>query len=152
LQTVVANPGTSTAGDPWHEHTFNAEPALNGAALHGSRFACCARRANIHGAGGFQQGRRCEVILVYPRYSGTDWVRFAVTRRWEVVFPDGARDLMKQMDRWLDNASADRALAELAARIARNKPPDLAVGCWVADGEFINSELGARFQNRRGEQ
>jgi hypothetical protein len=62
---------------------------------------------------------------------------FYTVRRFEVVFPERARDLAQQMDRWLDNITADHAFGSLPAKIARDKPVDLADGCWATDGEHI---------------
>jgi hypothetical protein len=48
------------------------------------------------------------------------------------------RDIV-QMDRWLDNISADGADGALPEKIARDKPADLTDGCWATDGERIDT-------------
>jgi Tannase-like family of unknown function (DUF6351) len=52
-------------------------------------------------------------------------------------FVDRERDLVSQMDRWLDNIAADDTAAPLSEKVARAKPAGLADGCRATDGEKI---------------
>ena len=77
------------------------------------------------------------VLVVYPRYSTLNLVFFAAVRRWEVVFPEHARELVLQMDRWLDGIQSDSTPGSLAEKVARDRPTDVADGCWTLQGERI---------------
>jgi hypothetical protein len=45
--------------------------------------------------------------------------------------------LLLMMDRWLGNLAADRAPGTVPAKVLRNRPADLADGCWAPSGEWI---------------
>jgi len=91
-------------------------------------------RARLMAANGNAENH---VILTFPRWSVADVLFFMASRRWEAVYPDRARYLVHQMVRWLDNIAADTADRTLAAKVARDKPEDLADGCWATNGEHI---------------
>jgi hypothetical protein len=99
------------------------------------RFRSLATRLRMLAAGGDADN---QVIIVYPRYTTLDFARFAASRRWDAVFPERARELVRQMDRWLDNVAADPGAGSLHAKIARNKPAGLSDGCWTTQGDFIS--------------
>lgn len=77
------------------------------------------------------------VALTFPRWTVSDVVLFIAIRRWEKVYPVQAHYLVQHMDRWLDNIAVDSADGTLSAKVARNKPEDLADGCWATDGEHV---------------
>jgi Tannase-like family of unknown function (DUF6351) len=45
------------------------------------------------------------------------------------------RDLVRQMDLWLEGIAADSTARALSEKIASNRPPDLAEGCWQVNGK-----------------
>jgi hypothetical protein len=99
------------------------------------RFRSLALRARLLAANASAAN---QVILTYPRYSTyLDLMHYAASHRWEVVFQERAGSLLAQMDRWLDNVSADKGEGGPSAKVARSRPADLADGCWAADGEHI---------------
>lgn len=98
------------------------------------RFRSFVTRARLIAANG---NARNQVLLVFPRYSILDFVRLMGTSRFETVFAEQAHQLVQQMDRWLDAVTADSAEGSLSDKVARNKPADLADGCWATNGEQI---------------
>jgi len=80
-----------------------------------------------------------QVILTYPRYSSLD-IWSLTKQQWtnfESVYPERAQYLVREMDQWLNNIAADGTEGSLTAKVARNKPSDLADSCWAANGEHI---------------
>jgi hypothetical protein len=55
----------------------------------------------------------------------------------ERVFAETERNLVQDMDLWLDNIAADAAAGTQAQRVVRNKPAGLTDGCSTIDGERI---------------
>jgi hypothetical protein len=53
------------------------------------------------------------------------------------LFARRERDLVQQMDHWLDNIAADRAAGTPAEKVRRDRPSDLSDTCWATDGEKI---------------
>lgn len=47
------------------------------------------------------------------------------------------RDLVRQIDQWLDKAAADKGPRSLSEKIARNKPVELSDGCWQTNGKRV---------------
>jgi hypothetical protein len=75
------------------------------------------------------------VVLVDPRM---DQLTLLTSSDAQISFiPQRERELISQMDRWLDHMAADNVAGALPERIARNKPAELADGCWATDGERI---------------
>jgi Tannase-like family of unknown function (DUF6351) len=93
-----------------------------------------ATRARLIAANGNADN---QVILTYPRYAPLELMVFAATHRWEAVFPERARTVVSQMDRWLDHIAADTTTGSAADKVVRNKPDDLADACWATNGERI---------------
>ena len=108
-------------------------------------FATRARLLAANGTAGNQ------VILVYPRYSAVDWFRYAATHRWEAVYPEIAHDLVPRMDQWLDRIAADTLPGALAAKVIRDRPSELADGCWSTAGEQIREAAVYRGPGRCNE-
>jgi hypothetical protein len=79
-----------------------------------------------------------EAILRYPRWSASDlWYFFAKGQSWEEIYPARTRFLATRMSTWLDSISADHDQGTQAIKVARNKPTELADGCWAIDGARI---------------
>lgn len=89
-------------------------------------FRSFATRARLIAANGNADN---QVILIDPR--SDLWIE------WDTPVLDRERDLMAEMDRWLDNIAADRATGTMSAKVARNKPSGVADGCRATDGERI---------------
>ena len=98
------------------------------------RFRSFVTRARLIAANGSAGN---QVLLVYPRYSLLDLARFMDTRRFEAVFAERASELVRQMDHWLDAIAEDGAEGTLSTKVVRDRPADLADGCWGTDGERI---------------
>jgi hypothetical protein len=90
-----------------------------------------ARLMAVNGSAGNQ------VIVMYPRYTVMDIVVFMKALNFEAAWPERMGGLVRQMDRWLDNIRADSASGTLDEKVARDKPADLADGCWTTYGEHI---------------
>jgi len=103
------------------------------------RFRSFATRARLIAANGIADN---QVLLVYPRYTAFDWVRFAIARVWPPIFAEQSHELVQLMDRWLNNIAADTAPGPRAAKVARDKPPELSDGCWTTEGEHIIEHAG----------
>lgn len=98
------------------------------------RFRSFVTRARLIAATGTADN---QVILTYPRWSAVDLARYTLTHRWEAVFPDHARDLVRQMDRWLEKIAADRGAGTPSQKVARNRPAELSDSCWTVDGARV---------------
>jgi hypothetical protein len=98
------------------------------------RIRSLATRARLIAANGTADN---QVILVYPRLSSADFALFLKSGRLDAPFAERERNLVRQMDRWLDNIAADHASEAQLAKIIRNRPADLADSCWATDGEQI---------------
>jgi len=94
-----------------------------------ARFESFVTRARMVAANGSADN---QVILVSPRSNTlTDLlIPPAPTVQWQV-------DLVREMDRWLDNVVNDTSAGTLAEKIVRDKPAGLSDGCWAIDGERI---------------
>ena len=95
-------------------------------------FRSFATRARLIAANGSALN---QVILRYPRVSAMDLLQ--VIQGTE-VFYDRERELIRKMNHWLDNISADTTERTRAHKLARAKPADLADSCWATDGEQVN--------------
>ena len=63
------------------------------------------------------------------------------------IFARRERDLVREMDRWLDNIASDRGSGTRSAKVARDKPAEVADSCWTVAGEHIeagDSDFGGR--------
>jgi hypothetical protein len=98
------------------------------------RFRTFVTRARLIAANGNATN---QVVLTYPRESETDFMRFLATYRMEQVHPERALDLVRGTDRWLDSIASDRSQISQAAKVARDKPAELADACWATNGEHI---------------
>jgi hypothetical protein len=92
-----------------------------------------------------------QIILVDARY---ELPLLYLNDNWndpDARFADRERNLVPQMDRWLDNIAADRADGTLFEKVVRDKPADLADGCRATDGEQIvePAAYGAQSQCNR---
>ncbi len=77
------------------------------------------------------------MILVFPRYA-IDELRLAMNMdSYETVFARRGRDVLRQMDTWLDNISRDQKSGTLAEKISRDRPYELNDGCRTINGEMI---------------
>ena len=56
--------------------------------------------------------------------------------------------LVELMDHWLDNIANDHSQDSAAAKVARDKPAELADACWTADGERITEPASYRGPGR----
>lgn len=54
--------------------------------------------------------------------------------------PQREHDLMRHMDRWLDNIAADKSDGTAAQKIGRNVPAEIAEGCWEVSGRKIDEK------------
>jgi hypothetical protein len=83
-----------------------------------------------------------QVILVDARYelsllyTNDNWIDP------DARFAGRERELVPQMDRWLDNIAADRMAGTLLEKMMRDRPADLADGCRATDGEKIVERAG----------
>jgi hypothetical protein len=93
-----------------------------------------ATRARLIAANGTADN---QVILVYPRLTSADFALFLKAQRVDAPFAERARWLVRKMDGWLDNIAADHTSGTQSAKVIRDKPADLADGCWATDGERI---------------
>jgi hypothetical protein len=75
-----------------------------------------------------------QVIVVYPRYTIMDTLLFMKNFS---TWPDRTSSLVRQMDHWLDNVAADHSGGTQAEKVARDKPSDVADGCWTVGGEHF---------------
>lgn len=50
------------------------------------------------------------------------------------------RDLVRQVDQWLDNTVADKLSGSMAEKVARNKPAGLSDGCWQVNGKRVTEQ------------
>jgi Tannase-like family of unknown function (DUF6351) len=71
-----------------------------------------------------------QVMLTLPRAKGSPFA------------PDpqliaATREALKEMDTWLDNIAHDASATPIAAKVAKNKPAELADACWNDEGEKI---------------
>jgi len=81
-----------------------------------------------------------QVILIFPREKNLDETILnlvADPNPETSLMARRERDLVEQMDRWLDNVAADSAAGTLAEKVVRDRPSDLADACWATDGEKI---------------
>ena len=46
-------------------------------------------------------------------------------------------EVLRLMNEWLDRIASDRSADGAAARVARNRPPDLTDACWDGEGKKI---------------
>lgn len=96
------------------------------------RFRSLVTRARLIAANGNADN---QVILVGPP------INFLMT----FMNPDPAtnleaqrgRDVVRDMDRWLDNIAADNAAGTPSEKVSRDRPANLSSGCWQVDGERI---------------
>lgn len=89
------------------------------------RFRSFVTRARLLDANGRADNH---VILTLP--GGENGLLQALT-------PEHTAEVLRAMNQWLDNIAGDRSRDDAAAKVARNKPKDLADGCWTADGDRI---------------
>jgi len=92
-----------------------------------------ATRARLIAANGNADN---QVMLLYPRFDVVPLWK-ALQGNWDALSVHQKRDLLPQMDRWLDGIAADNGSGSLPAKVARNKPADLTDGCYTTDGERV---------------
>jgi hypothetical protein len=76
-----------------------------------------------------------QVILVDPTFDTFN--EFVTSDATTSLYSRKQRELVRQMDLWLDNIAADSSPGTLANKITRDKPPELAEGCWQVNGGRI---------------
>jgi hypothetical protein len=64
------------------------------------------------------------------------------------VDPTKVTMMMQMLDKWLDNIAADTSSDGAAAKIRRNRPAELADGCWTPDGERVSEPRSYDGQGR----
>jgi hypothetical protein len=77
-----------------------------------------------------------QVMITYPRYTTVDWVRMALGYQDVFGLSERAHELLPKMDRWLDNIAADQS-PNVAEKVRRDRPPDVADGCWTINARHI---------------
>jgi hypothetical protein len=87
-----------------------------------------------------------QVILITPRVDSL----YNMSSSVGAVAVQQARDLMREMDLWLDNISADHAPGSRFERVVRNKPEGVSDGCVAIDGQRIAEHAMYRGQGRCG--
>lgn len=78
-----------------------------------------------------------QVILVTPR---PELLPLEAPKLFPADFTHAAEqevDLVQELDHWLNGVAADRAAGTPAAKLRRNKPPNLVDSCWTVDGTKI---------------
>ncbi|TWB87258.1 hypothetical protein FBZ93_12239 [Bradyrhizobium macuxiense] len=96
-------------------------------------FRSYAMRARLSAANGDADN---QVILVDPAFD-----YFHISGRLDPNDGQYSRregELIRQMDRWLDNVSADASSRTEHEKVVANKPSDLVDGCWTLEGERIS--------------
>jgi hypothetical protein len=85
-----------------------------------------------------------QVVLVDAREGWMAWLNSL--NDWDTRFVSREGELVADMDRWLDAIAMDKTASPLPAKVAHNKPRDLADGCWATSGERIveRATYGAR--------
>ncbi len=85
-----------------------------------------------------------QVILVYPRPEIIPFLAPDAPSDYFSKLEERERDLVRQMDRWLDNIATDSVPGTKPEKIVRDKPVDLADSCWATNGErnFEPAEYG----------
>lgn len=89
-----------------------------------------------------------QVILIDPMLDALN--EFVSPDPATSVFAKRQRDLVRQMDLWLDRIAADDSPVSAPGKIARNRPPGLEEGCWQVNGKRIAE--AARYGTGRCEQ
>jgi hypothetical protein len=97
------------------------------------RFRSFAIRARLIAANGNADN---QVIFVYPRYQAVGLSQWSNAER-NLDLAQQTRDLVQKMDRWLDRIAADHDAGTTATKVARDKPSDIADGCWTTDADLI---------------
>ena len=89
------------------------------------RFRSFVTRARLLAANGRADNH---VILTLP--GGENGLLGAMT-------PEHTAEVLRAMNQWLENIASDRSRDGLATKVGRNKPEDLADGCWTPDGDRV---------------
>nr|WP_275200562.1 DUF6351 family protein [Bradyrhizobium sp. CSA207] len=90
-----------------------------------------AMRARLSAANGSADN---QVILVDPRL---DFFSRIGDLDSDSLYARRQGELVRQMDHWLDDVSADTSSRPVHEKVVANRPLDLADGCWAVDGERI---------------
>lgn len=83
------------------------------------------------------------VILVYPRpefpslLAARSRESLALGRDYQVRSAERTYDLIQKMGQWLSNIANDDGAGTAAQKVGRNRPTELADGCWTTDGQVI---------------
>jgi hypothetical protein len=96
------------------------------------RFRSFVMRARLIAANGDANN---QVILVDPRIDFFNWLGDLDPATSLIARREG--ELVRGMDRWLDKVAADSTPGTLREKVVRDKPADLADGCWATDEERI---------------
>jgi len=98
------------------------------------RYRSFVTRARLIAANGNADNH---IILVTPR---PEILPLEAPKLFPVDFTEAGEqevDLVRTVDRWLDNIGADGSAGAASAKIARNKPANLTDTCWTVDGRKI---------------
>lgn len=97
-----------------------------------ARFWSFVTRARLIAANGNAAN---EAMLVDPAIDFFTWLSDLDSSTSLIARREG--EVVRWMDRWLENIAGDSAPGTMREKVVRDKPSDLADGCWATDGERI---------------
>ena len=100
-------------------------------------FRSLATRARLIAANGTAAN---QVILTDPPASTpvmTVFMRVVDPSPQTSNFARRERELVGEMDRWLDYIAADKGPDPRSVKVVRDKPPELVDGCWTVEGRHV---------------